>query len=143
MPTMELRLHRACTPLSMFFRAMQCSRSRGGVPYRYREPVNGEFFFSSPPPQSSSKLTAPWKRHEWTTNSTADNWYLYGPGAPGGTNGGKTLAAWMTDATFGATLRGAIIGGTGFNLGTGGGGTRAWIDWSEISLVNGGARVDF
>lgn len=82
-------------------------------------------------------------RYEWSVNASSDYWFLYGPSAPGGTNGGKTLAAWMSDATFGATLRVAVIGATGFNLGTGGGGTRAWIDWSESSLVNNGARVDF
>jgi hypothetical protein len=76
--------------------------------------------------------------------SDLDGWRVYGNGAPGSAAGGsKSLAAWLSDATYGSILSGGTVFGQGFNIGSYQRNARVGIDWVESSLINGGNRVDF
>ena len=79
----------------------------------------------------------------FSVDSSTDGWRVYGNGAPGSTGSSFSLAALLSDATYGSILNGGTVIGQGFNIGSSQRNARVGIDWLESSLINGGTRVDF
>jgi len=78
-----------------------------------------------------------------TTDTTNYGWRVYSSGAPGSSGSSKSLAGWLTDATWGSILNDATVLGQGFNIGSYQRNCRVGIDWLESTLLNGGDRVEF
>ena len=77
-----------------------------------------------------------------TPSSPGYGWFVYGTGAPAGTQS-QSLNAWLSDPTWGPILSGGTIVAQGFNIGSYQKNCRVGIDWLESSILNSGNRIDF
>ncbi len=93
-------------------------------------------------------VQVPYTADDWNTeavDNTSSLFYLYGPGAPGGTLG-QPLAAWALDPTWGPVVFGdptMSIYRVGFNIGSSQRNALIYMDWVSTSLIAGGQVNDF
>ncbi len=70
------------------------------------------------------------------------NFWLYGPGAPGGSGAYQPISAWLSDPYW-AFLADSTVFRVGFNIGSWQRNNVQYVDWLRTSLLNGGELIDF
>ena len=95
-------------------------------------------------PDAGSTPTGTWVTQ--TTDPNNGTWWMFDRTILTAVNpphSSLTINGWLANATYGTRLSGALIVDIGLGVGSGNAGSVGYVDWLEISALNGGERTNF